>query len=124
MGVATRLTRSFMKVSSATNYPDRKTTITLLKSLRNAALAVMLLSTGAANAALYNFNLTGDYTASWQLDSAATPDAQAVGQGFVFYDVEGNFPDSLFDLADLTFYNATLVAAWKSTTATTILTCC
>lgn len=80
----------------------------LLKSLRNAALAVMLLSAGAANAALLNFNLTGGYTASWQLDSALVPDASEDGVGFLFYDVEGNFPDSFFDVADLTFYSAAI----------------
>jgi hypothetical protein len=37
---------------------------------------------GVANAALYNFNLSGDYSAAWQLDSAAVPDDVGIGQGF------------------------------------------
>lgn len=78
----------------------------LLKSLRNAALAVMLLSAGAANAALLNFTLTGGYTASWQLDSAPTPDASGEGEGFLIFDVEGTFPDSVIGFTDITFWSA------------------
>lgn len=78
----------------------------LMKSLRNAAAVVMLFSAGVAHAGLYQFSLTGDYTADWQLDSAVVPDVRASGQGFILWDVEGNFPGSLFDVADLTFYNA------------------
>lgn len=82
--------------------------MTLMKSLRNAALALMLLSAGAANAALYQFTLTGGYTASWQLDSPASPDVIGDGEGFIIWDVEGNFPGSVIDFADLTFYNASI----------------
>ena len=77
----------------------------LMKSLRNAAIAVMLLSAGAANAALYQFTLTGDYTASWQLNSTVSPDIVAPGEGFILWDIAGNFPGSSEDVTDLTFYN-------------------
>jgi hypothetical protein len=77
----------------------------LMKSLRNAALAVMLLSTGVANAALYQFTLTGDYTANWQLTSPASPDVVGDGEGFILWDVAGNFPGASEGLADLTFYS-------------------
>lgn len=77
-----------------------------MKSLRNVALAALLLSAGVANAALYQFQLTGDYTASWQLESTVVPDFAFGGFLFSLYDVEGNFPGSLANLADLTFYNA------------------
>ncbi|MBD8655680.1 PEP-CTERM sorting domain-containing protein [Oxalobacteraceae sp. CFBP 13730] len=77
----------------------------LIKSLRNVALAAMLFSAGVANAALYQFQLTGDYTASWQLDSTVSPDAFGDDEGFILIDVEGNFPGSLFDFADLSFYS-------------------
>jgi hypothetical protein len=80
--------------------------LNLMKSLRHAAVAVALLSAGVANAALLQFNLTGSYTASWQLNSTGTPDDGANGVAFVIYDVDGNFPGSAFDLADLYFYNA------------------
>ncbi len=80
--------------------------LNLKKSLKAAALAAMLFSAAAANAALYKFELTGDYTASWQLNSTVAPDDYADGVGFILFDVEGNFPGSVFDVADLTFYNA------------------
>ena len=79
---------------------------TLMKNLRNAAIAALLFTAGAANAAVLQFNLTGDYSASWQLNSSGTPDAGLDGALFVVYDVEGNFPGSVLDLADLYFYNA------------------
>ena len=78
----------------------------LMKSLKSAAAIALLFSAGVANAALYQFNLTGDYTASWQLNSTVVADAAGEGEGFILWDVEGNFPGSLFDVADLTFYNA------------------
>lgn len=78
----------------------------LIKSLKSAAIAVMLFSAGVANAGLYQFNLTGDYTASWQLNSTVEADAAGEGEGFILWDVEGNFPGSLFGVSDLTFYNA------------------
>jgi hypothetical protein len=77
----------------------------LMKSLKSAAAIALLFSAGVANAALYQFNLTGDYTASWQLNSTVVADAAGEGEGFILWDVEGNFPGSLFDVADLTFYN-------------------
>lgn len=80
--------------------------VNLVKAFRNIAVAALMLSAGVANAALYQFNLTGDYTASWQLNSTGTPDDGANGTGFVLYDVDGSFPGSAFDLADLYFYNA------------------
>lgn len=79
--------------------------LNLMKSFKKAVLVAAMLSAGVANAALYQFNLTGDYTASWQLNSTVTPDDGANGVGFVLYDVDGNFPGSLLDLADLYFYN-------------------
>lgn len=80
----------------------------LMKTLKSVALVAMLFAASAANAGLYQFNLTGDYTASWQMDSAAKPDVYSSGEGIIFEDVDGNFPGSLFDLADLTFYNGDL----------------
>jgi len=80
--------------------------LNLMKRLKSAVVVAALLSAGAANAALYQFTLTGDYTASWQLNSTGTPDDGASGVGFVIFDVEGNFPGSAIDVADLYFYNA------------------
>jgi hypothetical protein len=78
----------------------------LMKSLKSAAAVALLLSAGMANAALYKFSLTGDYTANWQLNSTGTADLGVNGVGFVIWDVDGTFPGSLFDVTDLTFYNA------------------
>ena len=80
----------------------------LFTTLKNVAVAALLLSAGAANAALYQFNLTGDYTASWQLNSTVTPNFAAPAQAFFVYDVQGNFPGAIDVVADLTFFNAAL----------------
>ena len=76
-----------------------------MKSLRSAAVAVALLSAGVANAGLYQFDLTGDYSASWQLNSTVAPDDEVVGAYFTVWDVEG-FQDAFFGVADLSFFNA------------------
>lgn len=75
----------------------------LMKSLRNLAIAAVLLSAGAANAALYQFNLTGDYTASWQIDTSLAPDVAEDNLWFEIWDVPG--PDGFFGVADIIFYN-------------------
>jgi hypothetical protein len=77
----------------------------LTKFLKLAAASALLFSASVANAALYQFTLTGDYTASWQLNSSVTPDVVGPGEGFILQDVEGNFPGSLIDFVDLTFYS-------------------
>jgi len=82
--------------------------LNLKKSLKAAAAVAVLFSASMANAALYQFNLTGDYTASWQLNSEVAPDFAIEGMGFGFFDVEGNFPGSLLGVADVTFYNGAL----------------
>jgi hypothetical protein len=80
--------------------------VNLFKSLRTVAVAALLLSAGVANAALYQFNLTGAYTASWQLNSTVTADDAGNGVGFVLYDVDGSFPGATLGVADLYFFNA------------------
>lgn len=74
--------------------------------LRNLALAATLLSAGVANAGLLQFQITGDYTATWTLDSNPTPDLAGEGEGFVVWDVE--FPDAVLGVADFWFFNADL----------------
>ena len=77
----------------------------LKKSLRSAALVAMLFSAGVANAAIYQFNLTGDYTANWQLDSTVVPE-DFLDKGFFMVTAEGEFPGAVSELAWVTFYNA------------------
>lgn len=78
----------------------------LFKSLRNIALTALLLATGVANAAVYQFTLNGAYNASWTLDSTAAPDDFVVDLGAAFFDVPGNFPGAVLGVVDITFFNA------------------
>lgn len=80
--------------------------IALMKGVKTAVLASMLFAAGAANAAWYQFNLSGDYTASWKLESTVVVDEVTQGPGFSLYEVVGNFPGSTVGSADLTFYSA------------------
>jgi hypothetical protein len=80
--------------------------LNLIKHLKKAVVVAALFSAGVANAALYQFTVTGDYNASWQLNSTVTADDGANDVGFVLYDVAGNFPGALLGVADLYFYNA------------------
>lgn len=77
----------------------------LTKFLKLAAASALLFSASFANAALYQFTLTGDYAASWQLNSSVTPDVVGDGEGFILWDVEGNFPGASEGVVDLTFYS-------------------
>lgn len=71
-----------------------------------AALSTLALAAGAANAELYNFTITGDYTASWQMDSMPTPEVSAPGEGFIVIDVPGSFAGAVSPIVDLIFYSA------------------
>ncbi|WP_373989033.1 PEPxxWA-CTERM sorting domain-containing protein [Duganella sp. BuS-21] len=77
----------------------------LKQILRTSAAAALFVWAGVANAALYNFSLTGDYTASWQLDSAPSPD-QVYNNAFTLWDIDGDFPDAVLGVVDLTFFKA------------------
>ncbi|MHA4867997.1 PEP-CTERM sorting domain-containing protein [Duganella sp. PWIR1] len=77
----------------------------LKQILRTSAAAALFVWAGVANAALYNFAVTGDYTATWQLDSHVVPDDYSLGAGFVVFDVDG-FPDAVIGVADVYFYNS------------------
>jgi hypothetical protein len=69
------------------------------------AAAAGLMGASAADATLLNFSLTGDYTASWQLDSDAIPDQGLDGVGNQFNDVYGTYPGSTVDyVADIAFF--------------------
>jgi len=74
------------------------------KNLIKIALATALLSAGAANAAIYEFKLTGDYTASWQMDTEKEESSAETGAGLTFEEVAGNFPG--YQALDITFFNA------------------
>jgi hypothetical protein len=78
----------------------------LMKSLRNAALAAMLFTAGVANATVYEFTLSGAYTANWQLDSSREPEDYISGLYFTYFDNEGNFPEASLGIADVSFFYA------------------
>ena len=73
---------------------------------RIAACCALALAANVADAAQYQFTVTGDYSASWQLSSTVVPDISGDGGGFVLWDVVGNFSGAVDTVADLTFYHA------------------
>jgi hypothetical protein len=76
-----------------------------MKILLALTAAVGLTFSVPASAAILSFDLTGDYTASWSLDSNPTPQ-EVDGISFTLWDVFGSFPGSAFDVVDLRFYEA------------------
>jgi hypothetical protein len=80
----------------------------MMKRIKSVVALAMLLSAGVANAGLYQFDLTGDYTASWQLDSTPQPSLGFSGQGFFVEDVQGRFQGSDADRAGIWFFNERL----------------
>jgi hypothetical protein len=80
----------------------------LKQVLRTAAVAATLLCASVANAALYQFTVSGDYSASWQLDSEAVPDFVLSGTGISYFDVTGWYPGAVGPLADISFFNGSL----------------
>jgi len=68
-----------------------------------AACVALAQMAAVAHADTYQFTLTGDYTANWQLDSSAIPDDYDIGSGIVYWDVTG-FPDAAAGVADVYFW--------------------
>lgn len=77
----------------------------LMQSLRNAAAVAVLFTAGVANAAILQFNITGDYTASWQMDSATVPEEYFTELGSVFWDIPGTFSGATDGIVDVAFFN-------------------
>jgi hypothetical protein len=81
----------------------------LKKILGSAAVAATLLCAGVANAAWYQFTVTGDYAANWQIDTDITkPDFAADGLGVSYYDMTGHFPGAATGKVDVTFFDGEL----------------
>lgn len=66
------------------------------------ALAAAAISAQAAN---YQFTLTGDYTATWQMSSTIVPDDVYEGEGFIIWDVAGDFPGASEGVVDLWYFH-------------------
>lgn len=93
-----------------------------MKRLINVALAATVLSAGAANATLYKFDLTGQYSGSWELDSADAPDVFFNG-AYMGYGGIAELSATTSATADIYFYNSALTGGlviipfWGSTAA-------
>jgi hypothetical protein len=74
-------------------------------ALLAAAAAIGLATCAPASADPFQFVITGDYSASFVLDSNPTPDAAFSGSYFTLWDVPG-FPDAVLGVADVSFFNA------------------
>ena len=85
----------------------------LMNSLRSLGFALVLLSSTAAHAALIQFNLTGDYTASWQLDTSIPPYDPLTGIWVTYIDVPGSFPGASTGVVDMTFYTPVLQGGFE-----------
>ncbi len=82
--------------------------MTLIKRTlaRIAACSVFAIATGAASADTYDFVLSGDYSAHWQLQSSVVPDDFGDGAGFVLWDTVGTFPGASEGVVDMYFFHA------------------
>jgi hypothetical protein len=76
-----------------------------MKHVSVFAAAAGLALAAPANAAVYQFDITGDYTASFTLDSSPSPDDVIEGGYFTLWDIPG-FDDAIFGVADISFFNA------------------
>jgi len=70
-----------------------------------AAAAALAAAASAAQADMYQFTLTGDYAASWQMQSTVVSDDSIDGLVFTMWDVPGNFPGATTGVVDLTYYH-------------------
>lgn len=78
-----------------------------LKHLMGAlSMLAAALSTSIADAAILRFTLSGDYSTTWDLNSARSPSFYQSGAGLAFWNTTGSFAGALQPEADLTFYNA------------------
>jgi hypothetical protein len=84
-----------------------------LVSLGLAFLGLFAAFTASASAIPLNYVLTGDYSASWTMDSNPVPGASpgdiidpALGIGFTVQKVQGNFPGATdVNFANVTFFD-------------------
>lgn len=72
--------------------------------IRSAAIAALLCA-GAAQAALYQFDISGAYTAHWELDSSVVPNDSTPTAAFTLWDVQGAFANASTNKVDLTFFH-------------------
>ena len=73
-----------------------------------SAAAISLMPGSPAGAVVLNYSLTGDYQASWQLDSEQLPIDAQEGFGIIYDGVKGSFAAPLSDIAEVCFFNDAL----------------
>ncbi|WBR99874.1 PEPxxWA-CTERM sorting domain-containing protein [Pseudoduganella sp. SL102] len=78
--------------------------MTLNHLLGTTAVATAFLFSGTANAELYQFTITGNYAATWQLDSDVEPDVNIEELGITYRDVAGLYSGALSGYAHVTFF--------------------
>lgn len=65
-----------------------------------------LLFSSIAMATIYQFDISGDYTAQWQFNSPLLPDDVTDGQAFIVWNVPGSFANTSSQVVDITFFNS------------------
>lgn len=80
----------------------------LTRMFASTAIAATLLCAGAAHAEMYLFTVSGDYSATWQLDTDQVPTGGHVGESFHYLGVGGSFPGSSWGIADIYFRNSSV----------------
>lgn len=93
-----------MRATFARHVTTWENSMLLMNRLKSALLAAMLLCAGVANATVYQFKLSGDYTANWQLDASREPEDYISGLYFTYFDNEGIFPGASESIADVSFF--------------------
>lgn len=76
------------------------------KALLSFVTISTLLFSNIAKATIYQFDISGDYTAKWQLDSSPLPNDITNGQAFIIWDVLGSFANASSQVVDLAFFNS------------------
>lgn len=77
----------------------------LTNTLKKVALVAMLFATGVANATVYQFNVSGAFTAQFQIDTNAVPDGAQNGVGLSYLNQAVVFAGGANGAADISFYN-------------------
>ena len=78
----------------------------MMVMLRNVLIFITFTATSLQlNAEQIRFNLTGDYAASWIMDSDPFPRDPVHGVLFGLFDVEGSFSMASTNFVDLYFFN-------------------
>jgi PEP-CTERM motif len=75
-------------------------------SLGLCATVAAITLTAPANAAILNFTISGDYSATFQLDSSPTPLPENTVDGYLFGIADVPFSGSPSGLAGITFFHA------------------